>query len=244
MSITSRFCWFEYGGDAKKAQAFFGEVFHWSTKPMPIGNGQTYTMIAVGEETIGGYIEGQPRWLSHLLVTDAKASAAKVRSLGGKVVVEPVAMGPGTYAVVADPLGTQFALWQPGKPEEGEFSHTPNTFCWNELLTHDEAKSLAFYTAIAGFADKPMDMGPMGTYHVLATNGKDRAGMMKAPMPDAPALWVPYVHVADADATIARATKLGAKTIVPPNDVPNVGRIAVFIDPQGVPMGLLQPPKA
>jgi hypothetical protein len=152
-------------------------------------------------------------------------------------------MGPGTYAVVADPMGTELALWEPGKPEEGEYSHTPNTFCWNELLTHDETKSLAFYTAIAGFTDKPMDMGPMGTYHVLETNGKGRGGLVKAPMPDAPALWIPYVHVLNADATIAKATKLGANVMVPAMDVPDVGRIAVFMDPQGVPLGILQPPR-
>jgi len=238
---TSRFCWFEYQGDAKKAQGFFGEVFNWSTKAMPIGNGATYTMIALGDETIGGYTDGKPGWLSHLLVTDAKAAAAKVKALGGKVTVEPREMGPGTYAVVADSLGTPFALWQPGKPEDGTFSEKVGAFCWNELLTKDAAKSLAFYAGLAGFADKPMDMGPMGTYHVLSAGGHDRGGMMQAPMPEAPALWIPYVHVADADATCAKAKKLGATIKMGPDAVPNVGRIAVLADPQGATMGILQP---
>jgi hypothetical protein len=232
-------------GDAAKAQGFFGELFGWTKKDVPIGNGMTYTMIALGDETIGGYGVGAGKgWLSHLLVDDVKAAAAKVKSLGGSIKVEPMPMGPGTYAVAVDTLGAAFALWQPGKPEEGKFSDKVGGFCWNELLTSDDGKSVDFYAKLAGFTDAPMDMGPMGTYHVLSTNGKDRGGLVKAPMPDAPALWVPYINVPSADATIAKATKLGANVIVPASDVPNVGRIAVFIDPQGVPLGLLQPPKA
>ena len=237
---ASRFCWFDYTGDAKKAQGFFGEVFNWSTKAMPIGNGQTYTMIALGDETIGGYQPGQsPSWLAHLLVDDAKATAAKVKALGGAVHREPAPMGPGTFAVVADPLGTTFALWQPGKPEEGEFSNKVGAFRWNELMTTDATRSVAFWTGL-GFEDKAMDMGPMGTYHLLASAGKDRAGMMQTP--GAPALWVPYVHVADTDGTCAKAKRLGSTIKMGPADVPNVGRIAVMADPQGATIGLLQPP--
>ncbi len=236
---ASRFCWFDYTGDSAKAQGFFGEVFNWSTKAVPMGNGHTYTMIALGDETIGGYQPGKaPGWLSHLLVDDAKAIAAKVKSLGCAVHHDPSPMGPGTFAVVADPLGTAFALWQPGKPEEGEFSKQVGAFCWNELMTTDATKSLAFWSAL-GFDDKPMDMGPMGTYHVLASAGKERACMMQTP--GAPALWVPYVHVADADATAAKAKKLGAQIKMGPDNVPNVGRIAVMADPQGATIGLLQP---
>ena len=238
---NSRFCWFEYAGDATKAQGFFGEMFNWSTKAMPIGNGMTYTMIALGDETIGGYIDGKSGWLSHLLVADAKASAAKVKSLGGKVTVEPREMGPGTYAVVADPLGASFALWQPGKPEAGGFSEKVGAFCWNELITQDAAKSLAFYQALAGFADKPMDMGPMGTYHVLSADGKDRGGIMKAPMPQSPTMWIPYVHVASADASAEKAKKLGGQVKMGPDSIPKVGRIAVLADPQGATIGILQP---
>ena len=47
-----------------------------------------------------------------------------------------------------------------------------------------------------------------------------------------------------ADATLAKAAKLGSKVIVPWNDTPERLADGLFIDPQGVPLGLLQPPKA
>jgi len=62
-----------------------------------------------------------------------------------------------------------------------------------------------------------------------------RAGVMQQPpgLP-APSHWLPYIRVADCDATTAKATQLGARSIVmPPTDIPNVGRFAVLIDPVG-----------
>ncbi len=57
---------------------------------------------------------------------------------------------------------------------------------------------------------------------------------------DAPAHWMPYVMVDDCNATAAKAGELGAKTFVPPNDIPNVGRFAVFADPTGAALAIIQ----
>src|SRR6267142_2097101 len=109
---TGRFVWFEHmSKDPAKVQGFFGEVFNWSTQAMPIPSGGSYTMIALGKDSIGGYPpspQGAPpnaHWISHLQVADARATASKVKSLGGKVLSEPSDMGMGTHAIVADPLG-------------------------------------------------------------------------------------------------------------------------------------------
>lgn len=72
--------------------------------------------------------------------------------------------------------------------------------------------------------------------------GAMRGGVMQQP-PESPmpSNWLPYIHVADCDAASKKATKLGAvKTIVPPTDIPNIGRFTVLIDPLGAPIGLLK----
>ena len=58
-----------------------------------------------------------------------------------------------------------------------------------------------------------------------------------------PPNWGVYFQVEDADATTAKATGLGAKTIMPPTDVPNVGRFAVMLDPQGAAFAFIAYPK-
>ena len=248
---SGRFVWFEYvSKDLPKAQAFFGELFNWKTQSMPVPSlpGGQYTMIAAGEHTLGGYVptpEGapaHPHWLAHLQVQSAAETAAKIAANGGKVLMAPMVMGDkGTYAVVADPLGAVFALWQPAKAEAGEYRGTPGAFCWNELYTEDVAASVKFYEAIAGMTDKPMDMGPGGVYHVLESAGKGRAGIVKSPMPGIPQHWMPYVHVANVDESLAKAKRLGADIKVPAVTAPGVGRFAVFTDPQGASLGILSP---
>lgn len=245
----SKFVWFDYvAPDIGKAQAFFGELFGWKAQQVPMPDG-AYTMIALGDHTIGGYMptpSGAPpigHWISHLRVADAAATCAKITALGGKVYKEPMRMGDfGTMAIVADAQGGVFALWEPAKldPASGDYKDMPGAWCWNELASHDPVKAVAFYTQL-GFEEQKMDMGPMGTYHLLASGGVQRAGIMKTPMPDAPQAWMPYVQVTNVDDTVAKAQKLGAQVQVPPNDVPTVGRIAIFTDPQGGWLGLLAP---
>ena len=180
--VTGRFVWFEYvSSEAAKAQGFFGELFGWGVKRVPMPTGD-YAMIARGDDTIGGYLAppaGAPahaHWLSHLAVASAADTATAVSAHGGKVLMAPFAVGEfGTMAVVADPLGGPFALWQAAKPEgTGDYKDAPYSWCWNELYTDDVDRSLAFYQAVGGFVDDPMDMGPGGVYHVLATDGKGR----------------------------------------------------------------------
>jgi len=247
---TGKFVWFEYaGGDARKAQGFYGELFHWKTQPMPTPDGGNYTMIALGTQTIGGYaplIPGEtttPHWRSHLQVQDAASTAQKVKSLGGKVIKEPQKMGDlGTMGLVTDPQGALFALWQPGKPEgTGDYKGIEGAWVWNELMCDDDEKAVAFYKQIAGFTEDRMDMGEHGTYHLLKIGDKGSGGVMKKMMPQAPTHWLPYVQVASTDQSVERAKKLGADIKVPATDIPNVGRFAVFVDPQGAGLGILQP---
>ncbi|MBA3454853.1 MAG: VOC family protein [Deltaproteobacteria bacterium] len=241
-----KFVWFEYvSKQAPKAQGFFGELFGWKKQDVPMPGGD-YTMIALGDRTIGGYLdtpEGVPtqaHWLTHLRVANADAAAAKVKSLGGTIMKEPFKVGEfGTMAIAIDPHGGAFALWQPAKTEP-DAAPSDHAFCWNELYSKDPAASVAFYSAVGGFTVKQQDMPGMGAYYVLEAGGQPRAGIMASPMPQAPHAWLPYVAVANADATADKAKRLGATSLVPPTDIPGVGRFSIIVDPQGATIGILQ----
>jgi hypothetical protein len=243
---TGRFVWFEYSSkDLAKSQGFFGELFNWSTQDVPMPNG-SYTMISSGGTTIGGYQSPMPggpsaAWLSHLQVSDAAASAKQVAALGGKVYKDAFDISVGRMAIVADPLGGTLALWQPTNREPGgDYSGKVGSFCWNELYTENPEASVKFYQALGGFEVEAMEMPGMGKYHVLKKDGQSRAGVLKSPMPNVPQSWLPYVAVANCDATHDKAKKLGATILVPPTSVPTVGRFSVFTDSSGVALGILQ----
>ncbi|HEY4175953.1 MAG TPA: VOC family protein [Kofleriaceae bacterium] len=244
----TKFCWFEYTStEAQKAQGFFGELFGWSVRDVPMGGGTTYQMIAAGDTTIGGYLtppESAPKhahWLSHIKVADAKASAAKAQQLGGKILMDAYKRGEsGTMAVIADVAGAPLALWQPAGKEGPAPSSAVGRFCWNELYAPDPAKAAAFYAGLAGWTSEAKEMPGMGQYTVLSAGSEQIAGLLKPPMPGAPHQWLPYVSVAKCDTSAEKAKRLGGKLFVEPTSVPGVGRFAIIGDPQGAGIGILQ----
>ncbi len=109
------------------------------------------------------------------------------------------------------------------------------TFLWHELNVPDAEKALEFYTTILGMTTVPMDMGEMGTYHLLQKDGISIAGIMSTaamPMEVAPQ-WAVYIAVEDVDAKVEEAVSKGASVKIPAMDVPGVGRMAWMADPQG-----------
>jgi predicted enzyme related to lactoylglutathione lyase len=81
-----------------------------------------------------------------------------------------------------------------------------------------------------------------------ASTGKTFGGLMELPdqarKAGAPSHWLAYVTVPDTDASLAEATKLGAKTHMGPMDIPEIGRMAVIADPQGAALALFTPATA
>jgi len=112
---------------------------------------------------------------------------------------------------------------------------TYDAFSWCELMTPDPEAATRFYGTLFGWTLEDMDMG-RGTYTVVKAGGAAIGGIMKRPpecAPDAPPHWGTYVTVEDVDATARTAEALGAKTLVPPTDLPKVGRFYMLQDPQG-----------
>jgi predicted enzyme related to lactoylglutathione lyase len=202
-------------------------------------------MIAAGEATIGGYATAgkgaAPHWTSYVSVTDLDAALARVKAEGGKV-LEAVKDVPtvGRMVQVADPTGASFHLYQGAQPDAPDGPWQAGTFHWNELHTADPGRALAFYQNALGYSASDMDLGPAGTYHVLAHSGAMRAGILKA-QGDAPTMWLPYVAVDDADAASARAARLGGKVLSPPENIPDIGRFAVLADGEGAVFAVIRP---
>ena len=100
-----------------KATGFYGKLFDWKLEDMPMG-GDSYTMIKVGEGTVGGImanpVPGAPSfWLSYVLVDDVKPSTAKAKSLGGTVMKDVTEVPDmGWFSVIVDPTGAHLGLWQ------------------------------------------------------------------------------------------------------------------------------------
>jgi len=112
---------------------------------------------------------------------------------------------------------------------------TSGAFSWCELMTTDPAAAKKFYGQLFGWELEDMSMPGM-TYTVVKTAGKGIGGITAMPpnVPQGtPPNWGAYVTVPDIDATAKKAAELGGMVLVPPMQIPNVGRFAVLRDPQG-----------
>ena len=248
--LAGKFVWFEHlSNDIPKARAFYEKLFGWNTEAMAMGAGDPYQVIHNGDKGIGGYTQAPagspPQWLSYLSVTDVDAAYKAALAAGAKSLMAPTDYGgAGRAATIADPTGGVFALWKGAQDDPADVDKTPpGGWIWNELTTKDDKAALAFYEKVFGFTHDAMPM-PDGTYYVLKRGDKGRAGVFKAPNPSIPTMWLPYVSVADCDAVAAHAKSLGATVHMPPTDIPNVGRFAMFGDPQGAAIAVLKPDPA
>jgi predicted enzyme related to lactoylglutathione lyase len=106
------------------------------------------------------------------------------------------------------------------------------------LSTSDLAQSKAFYSEVFGWT-----WGGSDQYAEAQVNGRTIAGAMPRP-PDVPAQvpdsWLVYFGADDVDGKAKKATEMGATLIVEPTDIPDTGRFAVLIDPQGAAFALFK----
>lgn len=113
---------------------------------------------------------------------------------------------------------------------------------WYELLTKDVDAAKKFYTKVVGWSTKPFDGSPQPYDMWVRQGGEPVGGVMTIPEGmNWPPHWVMYVTVPNIDQAIAKVQQLGGKTLSPPIDVPNVGRMRTMLDPQGAMFSLLEP---
>jgi len=239
------FCWAELSTtDPAAALQYYKALFGWTTNDIPMGDAGVYSILQLNGRDVGGaggMQPGQaeagipPNWASYISVDNADEATEKARQLGATVLAGPFdVMDAGRASYLLDPVGATVALWQgkntPGAGVVGE----PGAFCWNELQSPDGEKARQFYTALFGWTAK---VSPEYTeWHA----GKAARGGMRETK-ETPPHWLVYFATDDVDATVRKSESAGGTTIMPPMDIPNVGRFAVLRDPQGAYFALFKP---
>jgi uncharacterized protein len=149
-------------------------------------------------------------------------------------------------AVFADSTGTVFGIWQPGTFAGAAIVNEANALVWNELNTRDPDAAKEFYGAVFGWGFEEGQF-QTGSY-TSVKSGEDTVGGlldMRDRVPDeVPGHWLAYFAVDDADATVAKATDSGGEVPFGPQDMPEVGTIAVLKDPFGAVFAVIKPDPA
>jgi uncharacterized protein len=232
--------------DIGASNSFYGALFGWEAEDQGEDMGH-YTIMRKGGKTVAGNMtamtEDQPSaWVSYVSVEDADATVALAKKAGAMVFVEPMDVSDiGRMAIFADPTGAAIGVWQPKTFQGAELANEPGSFAWSELNTRDVPAAKTFYSQVFGWEPNDLDMGDMG-YTEWKFGDRSLAGMMTMPdmVPaEVPAHWLVYFGVDDTDATVSKATELGATTLMPPTDIPP-GRFAVLSDPDGAAFAVIK----
>jgi predicted enzyme related to lactoylglutathione lyase len=229
--------------DLAASKRFYGSLFGWDVHDEDTGNpDMPYVIATQDNKAVAGMMRLAPEmqsagmppcWNMYVTVTDVDDSAKKVGELGGSVVEGPMdVMTAGRMAVVADPSGAVFCLWQPKDSIGAELVNEPNSFVWDALFTPDIEASKQFYGALFGWRGEAF--GGDEAYTIWQIDGQANAmGLATTAPKGTPPFWSITIAVADCDAIVATAADLGARVIEDPSDVEGVGRGAVLMDPQG-----------
>jgi hypothetical protein len=237
--------------DVEAAAAFYARLFGWTYDVSGPEYGSYHIALVDGRAAAGmGQMpegaEFPSAWTVYLAADDAAAMAERARRLGGGVATEAFEVpGMGRMAIVHDPGGAVFGLWEPIAHLGFGIAHEPGTMGWCEANVPNAEGARAFYAELMGAEARPLGSDAIPTrYYVLAKGGEDVAGILE--MTEAwegvPPHWMPYFEVDDTDATAEAAKDAGGTVSVPPFDLP-YGRIAVITDPFGAVFSVNRPPR-
>jgi predicted enzyme related to lactoylglutathione lyase len=252
---SGTFSWPELAtSDQKAGVAFYRALFGWDVSESPMGPTEVYSTLQMRGKPVGAACTLRPEetkmgvpphWNAYVTVANADESAKKAESLGAKVFAPPFdVMDYGRMAVLQDPTGAVFQLWEAKKHIGAAILNEPGALCWTELATRDTKVAEKFYTALFGWTAKVGGAGTPNEYTEFNNQGRPGVGMMQMPaqVPAVvPAYWMPYFQVEDTDASAAKAKTLGANVMMAPMDIPGAGRFAVIADPQGAVFAVFKP---
>jgi uncharacterized protein len=228
--------------DQEAAKTFYSSLFRWETEDLPVGEGVSYTMARIGDKNVAAIAPqpqqqrdagAPPAWNSYITVDSADRAAERAAELGATVHAPPFdVMDAGRMAVIQDPQGAWFLIWEPKNNIGAYFVNAPGALCWNELATPDMEGSANFYGELFDWKMMPIEGMEMPYMTIQNADGHGNGGIRPVMPPGTPPHWLVYFGTDDIDATMDKVSELGGTQIVAPTDI-GMGNIAVARDPQG-----------
>lgn len=250
-NANGSFCWVELGTtDQTAAKSFYSSLFGWSANDMPMGPDAFYSIFELeGRHAAAGYTldagalsKGIPaHWAAYIAVASADDAAARVTELGGKVLEAPFdVFDAGRMAVIQDPTGAHFNVWQPKNNTGIGIKDVDGTFCWADLSTPDTARAAEFYSALFGWKIAAGENDP----YLHIQNGEDFIGGIPPAefrSTGVPPHWLIYFKVANCRIAAERIKELGGTVLSQPMTMEKVGKWAIVTDPQGAVFSIFEP---
>ena len=253
-------CWTELTvEDVEEAKAFYGPLLGWSFERSPSDHSLVLATVdgveaagisEIHEDILHSPSEetGRPTgWLTYFATDNLHATVEAVQANDGQVLLPPRASGTrGHRAVVCDPTGAPFGLWQAGDSIGAAYVQDSGSFVWDDLRTPDPTVARDFYVKLFGFRNEalPPEMEPDDSYQTFSHPDEEwplgGMGPMMGDTESAP-YWLNYFQVHDITAALDFVESTGGQITQRDFESP-FGRMASIRDTQGSRFWLMQPP--
>lgn len=241
--------------DVTGAKQFYGELFGWKFEDTFFPDGQLmYTTATLNGHKVANMSELMPEqieegmppfWNSYVCVKDVRASLAKCLELGAEILEDAFDIPEaGSMAMVREPNGALFSMWQPKQHIGMQVKYEPGAPCWFELDTNDVAASEEFYCSAFEWTTAKDPNNPVYTLfnNCGATPANVNVGGMMEIMPEWGEVqpnWLVFFQVDNVGASVQLAAKIGGEALHEIMDFP-YGRLTTLKDPQGGVFGLME----
>ena len=245
MEITSyaegEFCWAELGSSHPRgAVQFYSQLFPWEVQESHFGEDQIYTIFRYENKDIVamydlGNTTDSSYWGCYISVDNIEVSSKRAQQLGAEILIAPKCVNDkGSMCAFRDPTGAIVALWEAGEHPGAGTVHTPYSMDWHELYTTDSRVAAEFYMGLLGWSKEVIPTST-GSYLQFRAKGHYAAGIkqISPEMKGMVSNWGIYFKVSDCNETLRKATKLGAKIVVPLTEIAGSGSFVVIQDPYG-----------
>lgn len=217
--------------DVAAGQRFYGELFGWTFEEAP---GGSVWALRDGKPVAGLARKTDGRmptvWTVYFATPDIESLADRIWAAGGQVVTAPVPVAElGMSALVTDPEGAVFALWEPGSHQGFGARHRPGTFAWAELYARDTEAANTFYGGL--FHDALFGPGAHPDF--------GRASVADVFPAEMPPHFLVHFQVEDCEAVLGTVGRLGGRIQAPPFET-SYGKVAVVTDNQGASFAVLE----
>ncbi|HVH70228.1 MAG TPA: VOC family protein [Candidatus Dormibacteraeota bacterium] len=246
------FCWIELATtDHAAAKKFYSELFGWSIHEFPKAPNNFFAFKMHGRDVAAAcslptpqQSQGVPaHWKVYIAVENADAAAGRAAELGAKLLAAPFDKSDvGRVAILQDPSGAVFSVWQAKRFGGFGIKGVPGAFCAADLSTPYQEAASRFYEQLFGWRVGKEDENPAHNYYHLFNHNEFIGGILPPAFrdPAAPPYWQIYLQVSDCEVTATKASSLGAQLYMPPMPIEDIGRMAVIADPQGAAFAILE----
>lgn len=231
--------------DLAGAQAFYRTVFDWEYEQAGPEYGG-YVNASRSGRHIGGLMAGDPAWNTpdawtvYLHTADIGSTVDAAVSAGASNCVPPMEVPEkGWMAMLTDPTGAFFGLWQPTGHRGFEVYDEPGAPTWFQLTTTDFAKATAFYAEVFGWQLQVEADSDEFRYSNAIFDGTPLIGVLDGSVIPGleRSMWTGFWASDDVDKSIEAIIANGGAVVRAAEDTP-YGRLAAVTDPTGAAFNL------